>query len=82
MVMPCRGCLHLQLYFIAALYTPFSRGSMAAAKGLLLVVISNELKIINKNNLLTLILFLFLFTYYFIIFFSLHFLFFVFFVTF
>ena len=39
MVMPCRGCLHLQLYFIAALYTTFSRGRWPRLKAFFLVVV-------------------------------------------
>ena len=38
MVMPCRGCLHPQLYFIAALYTTFSRGRWPRLKAFFLVV--------------------------------------------
>ena len=36
--MPCRGCLHPQLYFIVALYTAFSRGRWLRLKAFFLVV--------------------------------------------
>ena len=38
MVMPCRGCLYPQLYFIIALYTAFSRGGWPRLKAFFLVV--------------------------------------------
>ena len=38
MVVPCRCCLHPQLYFIVALYTAFSRGRWPRLKAFFLIV--------------------------------------------